>query len=213
MTDTPQTPPGWYHAEGDPVGTQRWWDGTQWIGAPQLNAPTQGVPGGPASPAKRIGGRIIDAIIAGVLFSLPLAIVTFSRIDLQELADELESGSGNFGSVFGTSVNQAADINPLFPVALGAAYFVWEWLWVALRGATPGKLMVGTRVSAVDPSEIPPGHRAGVLRALNRIFGAVPIVSFIFPLIGLASFVMLFAHPQRRTVMDLIAGTVVVEKP
>lgn len=24
--------PGWYHAEGDPVGSQRYWDGTQWQG-------------------------------------------------------------------------------------------------------------------------------------------------------------------------------------
>ncbi len=33
------TPPGWYHAEGDPVGTQRYWDGVQWQGGPQ---PTMG---------------------------------------------------------------------------------------------------------------------------------------------------------------------------
>lgn len=29
------TPPGWYAAEGDPPGTQRWWDGNQWVGEPQ----------------------------------------------------------------------------------------------------------------------------------------------------------------------------------
>lgn len=28
-------PPGWYYAEGDPPGTQRYWDGAQWIGDPQ----------------------------------------------------------------------------------------------------------------------------------------------------------------------------------
>lgn len=26
--------PGWYPAQGDPPGTQRYWDGTQWVGEP-----------------------------------------------------------------------------------------------------------------------------------------------------------------------------------
>ena len=29
------TEPGWYYAEGDPPGTQRFWDGSQWVGGPQ----------------------------------------------------------------------------------------------------------------------------------------------------------------------------------
>lgn len=38
----PSTPPGWYHAEGDPPGTQRYWDGFAWQGGPQTvpTAPT-----------------------------------------------------------------------------------------------------------------------------------------------------------------------------
>lgn len=27
--------PGWYYAQGDAPGTQRYWDGTQWVGGPQ----------------------------------------------------------------------------------------------------------------------------------------------------------------------------------
>ena len=34
-----QTPPGWYHAEGDPPGTSRYWDGSQWIGDPVQTGP------------------------------------------------------------------------------------------------------------------------------------------------------------------------------
>lgn len=30
-----QAAAGWYHAEGDPVGTLRYWDGAQWVGEPQ----------------------------------------------------------------------------------------------------------------------------------------------------------------------------------
>jgi len=32
---TTPMPPGWYPAEGDPPGTQRYWDGGQWQGGPQ----------------------------------------------------------------------------------------------------------------------------------------------------------------------------------
>lgn len=35
MTNTGGTPAGWYHAPGDAEGTQRYWDGAQWIGEPQ----------------------------------------------------------------------------------------------------------------------------------------------------------------------------------
>lgn len=35
----PPQPPGWYHAQGDPPGTQRWWDGAQWVGGPAPVAP------------------------------------------------------------------------------------------------------------------------------------------------------------------------------
>lgn len=32
-------PPGWYHAETDPPATERYWDGSQWIGEPRHAAP------------------------------------------------------------------------------------------------------------------------------------------------------------------------------
>jgi hypothetical protein len=31
------TEPGWYYAQGDPQGTQRYWDGHQWIGDPVVH--------------------------------------------------------------------------------------------------------------------------------------------------------------------------------
>jgi uncharacterized RDD family membrane protein YckC len=43
MTNTGGTPAGWYYAPGDPEGTQRYWDGAQWIGEPQM-VPQQPAP-------------------------------------------------------------------------------------------------------------------------------------------------------------------------
>ncbi len=49
MTNTGGTPAGWYHAPGDPEGTQRYWDGAQWIGDPQA-VPQQPAPQAPQQP-------------------------------------------------------------------------------------------------------------------------------------------------------------------
>ena len=35
MNETGSAAAGWFHAEGDPPGTQRYWDGHAWIGEPQ----------------------------------------------------------------------------------------------------------------------------------------------------------------------------------
>jgi uncharacterized RDD family membrane protein YckC len=38
MSEQGRTPPGWYAAAGDPPGTERWWDGTAWVGGPQTSS-------------------------------------------------------------------------------------------------------------------------------------------------------------------------------
>jgi len=42
------TPAGWYHGEGDPPGTQRYWNGSEWVGEPVLQVPPGPPPGGQA---------------------------------------------------------------------------------------------------------------------------------------------------------------------
>lgn len=81
MTDSAATqpPPGWYHAQGDPPGTQRYWDGTQWVGGPQAAQESAavepggygdvpryratGLPGTPASYGSRVIAILIDSFI------------------------------------------------------------------------------------------------------------------------------------------------------
>ena len=87
MTDSSSSqPPGWYYAQGDPVGTQRYWDGTQWVGGPQAVAGSV-APGGyggvavgagaPANYGQRVVAYIIDfaAAFAGIIVVLILAAI------------------------------------------------------------------------------------------------------------------------------------------
>lgn len=52
MSDSGSAGAGWFHAQGDPHGTQRYWDGNAWVGGPQPvpMAPTPPPPPAPAVP-------------------------------------------------------------------------------------------------------------------------------------------------------------------
>ena len=54
-------PAGWYHAEGDPEGTHRYWDGDQWVGEPRAVAATPPPPPGAGYGAAAAGtGQIVE---------------------------------------------------------------------------------------------------------------------------------------------------------
>ncbi|MEM7092616.1 MAG: DUF2510 domain-containing protein [Actinomycetota bacterium] len=44
------TDPGWYHAQGDPADTMRYWDGTQWVGEPTAQTAASEPPSGSTPP-------------------------------------------------------------------------------------------------------------------------------------------------------------------
>lgn len=51
--------PGWYHAEGDPPGTERYWDGTMWTEGPR---PVGGFPAAPPTPQPMVAGGAYGAM-------------------------------------------------------------------------------------------------------------------------------------------------------
>ena len=72
MSDNQDLPvPGWYHADGDPAGTQRYWDGELWIGdavpVPGANPP-QAPPGsGQVTYQKSTSSNATTALVLGIL--------------------------------------------------------------------------------------------------------------------------------------------------
>lgn len=52
--------PGWYHAEGDPVGTERYWDGSAWTDGPRPIAPS-GPAAAPMAPPSGSGMPVTGA--------------------------------------------------------------------------------------------------------------------------------------------------------
>jgi len=220
------TAAGWYNAEGDPPGTTRYWDGTRWVGdpvhTPAAAAPAAdiyGAPGGGyafqqatplrlASPGSRIGARLIDVIIIVIGTLLLLAPA------LADLVTDLGNLDPNASEAeFNALVEDfAANTGPQIAIA-GIAGLLWDFLWVALLGATPGKLILGLRVAKVNTGASPPGWGKAALRAANRAAAMIPLFGgLIGGLVGLVSLVLLFSDKQHQTVMDKVASTVVIKK-
>lgn len=207
MSDTPQTqPPGWYYAQGDPPGTQRYWDGQKWEGGPQpvpgaghdAMAGGAAVPG-LAEPIMRIGARVIDYIvwfIVNVVFSalfLGTALATGNVEEVSYIAGVLAG---------------------LLTTLIIAAY---EAVLVGTQGATLGKMALGLKVVRGDGS--PADLKDGVMRilpylVLSVLSAIIPFFSLIaflvFVVVGLISLVFLFTDDKRQTVWDKVAKTLVV---
>ena len=85
MSNTPAQQPGWYYAQGDPPGTQRYWDGSAWQGGPQpVAAEGATMAGGAnAAPGERFVAFLIDAgIMFGALIVGGILIAIFGAIAL-----------------------------------------------------------------------------------------------------------------------------------
>ncbi len=210
MSDYPTQPAGWYYAQGDPPGTQRYWDGSSWVGGPQ---PVAGAtPGGGAvasssalaEPGSRIGARIIDGIIWAIIGGIAGGIF------------------GTFSAGFALASGDTPDISfvrlllaGLVSTLLVAAY---EIFMVGNQGATLGKMALGLKVVNDDgsPPDIQTGTRRMYLYIAVGILSALPVISFLGSLanfvIAVAGLIMLFTDDQRQTPWDKVGKTLVVKK-
>lgn len=193
--------PGLYHAEGDPPGTVRQWDGTQWVGGP-VPAP----PGAMAAPLRsqdhfggvgiRIGAAILDVIVSVLIaFAIAVPLVAMDAID--EAGDAASSTSVNAGTLVAT----------LFFIGVQVTL-------IRLFGGTPGKLIVGLRITEADGTTTPPSWRHAVMRVVPlAILTSIPIVSFFAGLtILVLCLVWVSSDAERRSPYDRIGETRVVYK-
>lgn len=212
MTDNSGVQPaGWYYAQGDPPGTHRYWDGTAWVGGPEPIAPAGGgVPGalnsGPelASLGARIGARIIDAIILGVI-NLIVSTIIIGTSGFTNPSDFETPGLGRY----------------LLATIVGIGFAVlYEGVLVAKTEATPGKMALGLKIKRSDGSRIT--LDAAIRRyaiwgalALLGIFGAAGLVAVVNGLISLAlvigGMIMINTDALRQAPWDKIGDTIVVK--
>ena len=175
------TPPGYYHADGDPEQTVRYWDGTKWAGEP--------MPSPSASPAAlhperfagfwiRLAARILDGLVGSIIV-VPLMLVADTAGSLSLI------------------------------VAASILLFVIQISMVAKLGGTPGKLIVGLRVTLADGSTTPPGFKAAILRVLPEFLTApIPLLPFVIVILNI---IFVLTDDEKRSVNDRVGSTRVVK--
>lgn len=157
---------------------------------PDPFSPWGDLPGGRvlASPWARIGARLLDGLILGVLSSV--IILGLSGGD----------GFDRDGSSWGLAI-----VSLLLAV-------VYEVGFVGAMGGTPGKLILGLRIVAQEDGRTPPGWDKAALRYAPDLVILIPVVGGLASLvIVVLSLVWLGTDDRRRTVYDRVATTYVVK--
>jgi len=103
----------------------------------------------------------------------------------------------------------------------GLFSFSWSTLWIATCQATPGKRLLGLRFQ--DPLAVGGGVTlaTAVNRSINKLTPVIggfavtlgeDMVLFTSLLVGAASFTLIVADENNRTVMDRIANTTLIKR-
>jgi uncharacterized RDD family membrane protein YckC len=138
-----------------------------------------------ASIASRFSASIVDGLIMG-LFQMLLNLVflgsLLGTIGLAKIPEHMLAGSV---------------IVSMLSVGIGVAYYV---LFLGLKGATPGKMLL--RIKVVRPDGQPITYRQAFWRYIGTMISA---------LILLIGYFMAFYDVEKRTLHDRIAGTRVID--
>ncbi len=205
MTSIPPTqPPGWYYAQGDPPGTQRYWDGTAWQGGPQAvpsaeGAGGMGMGGYPKATLPSPWVRLLARIIDGVILIIPALIIG-------AIIGGTAGGVGGF-QAGGVTTDGASIIAGLLAGIIGLAY---EYYFLAKDGATPGKKIMSIKVVLEDGS--PLESDGAIRRLILAAAGIVPIIGGIIGfIVGIGTIIMISTDDRRQVPADKVAKSLVVK--
>jgi len=174
---------------GQPPGYGSGYQGPAYKGQ-ELGLPPNG-PNALSSQWKRLGARIIDAILISVIPAVILAAIM--------LDDDTDFTVGT------TELTGDLIALSLVLVALSAIY---EIGMLVTRGATAGKLALGMRVARIADGQKPQLSDAAIRWAVPAVAGLIPRVGSLFQLLDGA---WCLWDPNRQCLHDKAAKTVVVD--
>lgn len=152
-----------------------------------------------ASPLRRLLARLVDALVVLVVVALVWLLGWVA-----DLATPGLSWEGRDDLAVGLDVGPQI---ALVPLLVGMAY---EVSFVAGRGRTPGKSLVGIMVVDAHGRGFPSWGASFVRWALPALLGLVPIVGW---LLGALAYAALLWDGRRQGWHDKAAGTLVVTAP
>ncbi len=145
------------------------------------------------------GLRLLARILDGLIIGLPLFLIT----------DAIWSYTEDWVFDFEEGIVEATipiEVTVLMLVATAA----YEIILIGMRGRTIGKAICGLTVVREDGAEIP-GYGPATIRWLITMLYSQTVVPVVGTILAIATIVMAFATPQRQTLHDKGARTLVVK--
>lgn len=155
-----------------------------------------------ASPGRRIGGYLIDLVVIFVV----LAVVWVPALVV--MGGSSTTTTDAFGT---TSADLSGGAIAAMIVAYGLTFLVpilYQIVFVALKGQTPGAMLVKVKVVRLSDGQTP-GWGPAVMRWLPNLAGV--LCSLITLALYIWALVNLFSNDLRQTPFDLAAKTVVID--
>jgi uncharacterized RDD family membrane protein YckC len=188
MADGEHAPAGWYPDPENP-GRQRYWDGAMWG---PVGAPPPPPPGAPLPPAGYGYGPPLTVPPPGLHLDAESGLLLPDGVELASIGRRI----GAWFLAF-----------PLVIVTLGIGYLVWG-LIVWGRGQTPTYQVLGMRCWRPESRQVPSFGWMALREIVGRIAeGVLSVIT------ALASFILMCAGKERKTIHDHIAGTIVLHDP
>jgi uncharacterized RDD family membrane protein YckC len=220
-----QQPPEWRAPQGG--GQQQGWgDGQQrnpWAAPPVAGAPvgwttrTDVLPDGAvlAEWWRRLIARIIDWIVIGLIGALLSAGYLTELIAAVEAYFEAAVRAAETGATPDTTALESALVGAALPITLIslAVTVVYDVLFLVWRGATPGKMLLGTVVRPAEhpgPVSLVVALRRQVIYVVSNLVGLVPVVGVLGTILSVVDPAWLLWDRRRQALHDKVADTVVV---
>ena len=165
---------------------------------------------------RRLLGRIIDGVIVAVatlLIAFPFVTQAMSTMSdfFEKTLRAAETGVAP-PSQTAFAADFAEVILPITLIGI-AVSLVYETFFLVTRGATPGKMIVGTVVRRVDgpgPLSVVTALKRQVITVGTSLLSLVPVVSVFASGLSLLDPAWLLWDAKRQALHDKVAHTVVV---
>jgi uncharacterized RDD family membrane protein YckC len=165
---------------------------------------------------RRLVGRIIDVILTTVV-TLVLAIPWLGSFfsTMSDYAQEVQAAAESGAPAPDQTAFAEQMLSISVPVALVSVVvgLVYQTVFLTTRGATPGKMAVGTvvrRVGGPGKLTVVDALKRQALDAGTTLLGLVPILGLFAPVLRLLDPAWLLWDPKRQALHDKVADTVVV---
>jgi uncharacterized RDD family membrane protein YckC len=167
---------------------------------------------------KRVLARVIDNIIVSIL-ALPLAFIPLQKaFDVFRTYFDQVLSAAQSGSSAIPEQPSSEFVGPLLlaSVIVLTVQVVYSVVFLTMKGATPGKMVVGISVRLRDKPGPPPLvavlKRTGV-QEVGGLFGLVPVVGSLGSLFSLLDALWPLWDDKKQAIHDKVAATNVVVGP